>query len=553
MKSIKLVPIPGSLRKPVPGARSLGRVSKDERLEVTVRLRRRKPLPAALIDGRSSPRSRTYLTVKQLEAGYGADPKEILKVEAFARKNRLVVVESSPARRSVILAGGASAFSHAFGVKLEVWEHEGGTYRGRTGSVKVPAALSDIVVGVFGLDNRPYAKPHFRHLRDAAHAAAFQGYTPPQVAKFYGFPTGVDGTGQTIGIIELGGGYKPADLKKYAAKIGVPVPKVTPVSVGAGRNNPTNADSADGEVMLDIEVAGSIASGANIVVYFAAGATDQDFLSAMTQAVHDTENNPGVISISWGGPEASGEASFQTEFDQVLQSAAALGITVTIASGDNGAADEGPNEWDNLPHTDFPASSSYALGCGATNIEVSGGAIVSESVWNQNAADTQQDSFGSSGGGVSQFFPLPSYQASAGVPPNPTTQKPGRGVPDVTGDGDPASGYMVRVDGEMATIGGTSAVAPLWAALITLINQKLKTRVGFINPLLYANPGALQDVVKGTNEVGSTKVGFAAGPGWDACSGLGSPNGAKLLALLGNPPPAAGPAAKAAKKRRRPG
>jgi kumamolisin len=530
-----MVSIPGSQRKPVRGAHVVGSISDDERMEVTVRVRRRKPIPAAALDGRSSPSSRTYLTHKKLEAEYGADPKDIRKVEAYARKNHLVVIESIAARRSVILGGSATAFSKAFGVKLKLWEHPDGTYRGRTGTVKVPSTLAGTIVGVFGLDNRVFAKPHFRRLPATTTGATFNGYTPPQVAKFYNFPTGVDGTGQVIGIIELGGGYRPADLKVYAKQIGVAAPKVTAVSVGHGTNSPTNANSADGEVMLDIEVAASIAPGAKIVVYFAAGATDQDFLNATTQAVHDSKNKPGVISISWGGPESATEGSFQTEFDQVLQSAAALGITVTIASGDSGAADEGPNEWDNKPHADFPASSPYALGCGATNIQVSGGAIVSESVWNQGHADTQHDSFGSSGGGVSEFFPVPSYQASAGVPVNVATKKKGRGVPDVTGDGDPATGYLIRVDGEEGVFGGTSAVAPLWAALLTLVNQKLKKRVGFINPLLYGNPTALNDVTKGSNEVGAQHVGYAAGPGWDACSGLGSPDGMKLLTLLGGP------------------
>ncbi len=520
-------------------------MSEAERIEVTVRVRRRRPLPPAAIDGRSAPRSRTYLNHRKLESEYGADPKDIKKVEDFARRSGLVVIDSSAARRSVALSGSASALGRAFGTKLLVWAHAGGTYRGRTGPVRLPAALDKIVVGVFGLDNRPFARPHFVRRADAA--AASGGYTPPQVAKFYGFPTGVDGTGQVIGIIELGGGYKPADLQQYAKQLGVPVPTVIPVSVGKGGNHPTNANSADGEVLLDIEVASSIATGAKIVVYFAAGASDQDFLEAITQAVHDSTNKPTVISISWGGPEASAEASFQTEFDQVLQSAASLGITVTIASGDNGAADEGPNEWDNEPHADFPASSSYALGCGATNIQVVSGAITTESVWNQNAADTEQDSFGSSGGGVSEFFALPSFQAAAGVPVNPVTGKAGRGVPDVTGNGDPATGYVIRVDGEQAVIGGTSAVAPLWAALIALINQKLGIRAGYINPLLYANPGALRDITLGTNEVGSNGVGFAAGPGWDACSGLGSPNVPSLVAALGGEAP---PAAKAARASR---
>ena len=137
------------------------------------------------------------------------------------------------------------------------------------------------------------------------------------------------------------------------------------------------------------------------------------------------------------------------------------------------------------------------------------------------------------GGGISTVFPVPAYQAQAGLPVNVSTQQAGRGVPDVSGNADPASGYLVRVDGQQFPIGGTSAVAPLWAGLIALLNQKLGKRAGFINPILYANPSALRDVTIGTNRVGAQEVGYAAGPGWDACTGLGSPDGQKLLALLG--------------------
>jgi kumamolisin len=539
MNDLDFVPIPGSERQPVRGARATGPIRPDERLQVMVRLRRRQPLPASAIDGRQVPGKRTYLARAKLEADHGADPAEILQVEDFARQNQLVVVESSAARRSVILAGTIAAFSRAFRVNLQMWEHPGGTYRGREGPIQIPSGLANIVVGVFGLDNRPFAKPHFRR-RPRSNGDTGVSYTPPQVAQFYNFPTGVDGTGQVIGIIELGGGYRPADLQQYAQTIGVPVPTVIPVSVNNGVNSPSTPDSPDGEVMLDIEVASSVAPGAKIVVYFAPSGQDSDFLEAITQAVHDSVNDPTVISISWGGPESSADASFQTEFDQVLQSAAALGITVTIASGDDGAADEPPAQWDNQPHVDFPSASPFALGCGATNIQVDSGSIVSESVWNWNEDEsgTPTDSFDSSGGGVSEFFPLPAYQSAASVPVAPSTGKAGRGVPDVSGDGDPASGYAIQVDGQQLVMGGTSAVAPLWAGLIALINQKLNLRVGYINPLLYANPGALRDVTQGNNQVGAKKVGFSAGPGWDACTGLGSPDGLKVLAVLGAAPAA---------------
>src|SRR5208283_2761159 len=318
-----------------------------------------------------------------------------------------------------------------------------------------------------------------------AHAATdgAQPFTAAQVAQIYNFPTGFDGTGQTIGIIELGGGYRPSDLDKYFSGLGIAAPSVIPVSVDGGTNAPTNANSADTEVVLDIEVAGSVAPGAKIVVYFAPNyAASNGFLDAITKAVHDTENNPSVISISWGGPEEIPINSFQTQFDQALQAAALLGITVCVAAGDNGAADEGPNEWDGAAHVDFPSASPFALSCGGTRLIAANGAITAESVWNQDHADLPDDSFGSGGGGVSGAFPLPAYQQQSNVPVSLNPQGAhGRGVPDVTGDGDPDSGYNIFVDGQPEQVGGTSAVAPLWAALIARINQKLKGRVGFMN------------------------------------------------------------------------
>lgn len=533
MSDTNFVVVPGSERRAVRGATRIGPARPDERIEVTIHVRRKKPLSASAVDGHDLPARRTYLTHSQLDAAHGADPADIAKVEAFARQSGLSVVDSSAARRSIILSGTVAEFSKAFNVVLEEWHHASGSYRGRTGAVRIPSYLEGIVSGVFGLDNRPFAKPHFRRFKGQTNSAQFNGYPATQVAKFYNFPTGVDGTGQVIGIVELGGGYRAQDLAAYFKQIGLPAPHVTAVPVDKGRNAPSNVESADAEVMLDIEVAASIAPGANIVVYFAAGASDRDFLDAITEAVHDEVNNPSVISISWGGPEASATASFQSEFDQVLQSAAALGITVTVASGDSGAADEGPNEWDNLTHADFPASSPFALACGATTIRVSGEQIAAESVWNQHAADTQEDSFGSSGGGISDFFPVPSYQSAIQLPVDVSTGKIGRGVPDVSGNGDPASGYLVRVDGQEFPIGGTSAVAPIWAGLIALVNQKLERRAGFINPLLYANASAFRDITVGDNKVGSPPLGYSAAPGWDACTGLGSPDGVKLLAVLG--------------------
>jgi kumamolisin len=285
------------------------------------------------------------------------------------------------------------------------------------------------------------------------------------------------------------------------------------------RNRPThNPNSADGEVMLDIEVAGAMAPGARIVVYFAPN-TDRGFLDAITTAVHDQHYQPSVISISWGAPEAGWTAQAMQAFDQAFQDAAALGVTVCCASGDNGS-DDGVS--DGKAHVDFPAASPYALACGGTRLETAGARISREVVWNNGASG------GSTGGGVSDTFALPTWQKNAGVPPSANAGgHVGRGVPDVAGDADPATGYRILVDGQEAVFGGTSAVAPLWSALIARLNQQLSKPVGYLNPLLYRPlPGACHDITSGSNGA------YQARAGWDACTGWGSPDGTKLLTAL---------------------
>ncbi|MGA7413219.1 MAG: S53 family peptidase [Bryobacteraceae bacterium] len=554
MASKKTVSIPGSNKAPYQSAKAVAPSPADERFEVTVRLRPKTALPDLL----SATVPVQTVTHEEFDRLYGASAKDIAQIRKFAKEHNLTVVRESSSRRSVMLAGTVTDFNKAFGVNLKTYAYDKGTYRGRTGTIQIPAELEDIVEGVFGLDNRPVAKRHSSLAANPEAGGTPKAFTGADLAKIYNFPAGFDGTGQTIGIIELGGGYRPADMTKYFAGLNIPVPTVIPVSVDGAANAPTSANSADAEVVLDIQVAGAAAPGAKYVVYFAPNdASSKGFIDALTKAIHDTQNNPSVVSISWGGPESVPNTSYQKQFDQVLQAAAMLGVTVIVAAGDNGAADVGPREWDGKAHVDFPSSSPYILSCGGTRLITNGGAIAAESVWNQNQADVNQDSFGAGGGGVSGAFPLPAYQNSAKVPkaPKPKNFK-GRGVPDVTGDGDPDTGYNILVDGQKVQEGGTSAVAPLWAALVAIINQKLKGRVGFINPQLYALPagsGAFNDITVGGNRVtyGSHKnVGYDAGPGWDAASGLGSPNGTNLANFLKATATAAAP--KAATKRAAP-
>jgi len=467
-------------------------------------------------------RQRQPITREAFAATHGAQDADLAKIRTFAAQHGLTVVNESRGRRTVLLSGTVQNLSSAFSVQLNNYEHPGGRYRGRVGTLQIPSELQGIIEGVFGLDNRPQAQPHFRRRKPAApgmspHAAGIS-YSPLDVAAAYNFPPNTDGTGQSIGILELGGGYTQNDLDTFFRGLSLATPSVTAIPVDGGANSPGDPNGADGEVELDIEVAGSIAPKAQIGVYFTPN-TDAGFLDALTTAVHDTNLRPSIISISWGGPETTWTQQSRDAFTSACQDAATMGVTVLAASGDNGATD---GDSSGQPTVDFPAASPYITGCGGTKLTISDGKITAETAWNELATNE-----GATGGGVSQFFPLPDYQANAGVPTHSNGYK-GRGVPDVAGDADPVTGYNVVVDGQSAVIGGTSAVAPLIAGLLARINQSLGTPIGFLNPLIYSASveATFHDITIGDNG------GYNAGPGWDPCTGLGSPNGGAMLAAV---------------------
>ncbi len=526
-----LVPLTGSKKAAPAGATLSGALNEQEIINITLILARKTELPESALNQIHD--RATFAST------YGADPATIALVEKFAYNNGLTVVEASAAKRRVVLSGPIKTMSAAFNVQLQSYKNSttGHTFRGRTGDISIASELQGAVVSVLGLDTRQVAHAHIRrphrHKKKAA-APPPTTFTPPQVAALYGYPTNVTGAGQTVGIIELGGGFSPTDLSTYFQSLGLAVPNVTAVSVDGGANTPGGA--ADGEVMLDIEVVGSIAPGVNIAVYFAPN-TDQGFIDAITDAAHDTTRTPSIISISWGGPEDTWTAQSQTAMNAALQDAAALGVTVCIAAGDNGSTD---GEAGAL-HVDFPGSSPYALCCGGTTLAASGTTITSETVWNETAAGE-----GATGGGVSAVFPLPTYQSSAGVPALPTNNFVGRGVPDVAGNADPVTGYNILVDGQSEVVGGTSAVAPLWSALVALLNQQLGKNLGYLNPQIYPlGESVFNDITTGTNDDGGLGY-YSAAPGWDPCSGLGSPNAAALLSAL-TPTPTASSSAKSGK------
>ncbi len=335
--------VPGSERLQLPGSRVLGNADPSEEATVTVFVRSKA--------SRAAPPG--AMSREAYAAGYGADDADLQKVAAFARAHGLEVVESSAARRSVILRGSVARLNAAFGVDLKSCEAGDVTYRGREGSVSVPADLSGVVEAVLGLDNRPQAETRVRIAADAA-----VSFTPVQVARLYDFPTNADGTGQCIGIIELGGGFSQPDFASYISGLGIAAQTVTIVSVDGASSAPGVDNNADVEVMLDAEIAGAVAPGARIVMYFAPN-TDQGFIDAVTTAVHDQKNDPSVISISWGAPESAWTQQARDALDSAIQAASAIAVSVCVASGDGGSSD-GVN--DGAAHADFPASSPHRAG-----------------------------------------------------------------------------------------------------------------------------------------------------------------------------------------------
>jgi kumamolisin len=493
--------------KAAPEGNKVDTLKPGDIFNVTLRIRRKRSIESALKAGKR-------MSHENYEKNFGASEKDIARVERFAHENHLTIVESSKARRSVVLRGTVVDFEKAFQTRLSHYQDaKGNTFRGRAGDIHIPAGLEAVIEGVFGLDDRPMARPMFKFAKQdgtfVTHAASPQSFTPDQLAGIYGFPRAT-GKGQCIAIIELGGGYRTTDLTDYFTRLGIAAPSIKAVSVDGGHNMPSTPDSADGEVMLDIEVAGAVAPAAAIVVYFTPN-TDKGFLDAITTAIHDAQNKPSAVSISWGSAEKNWTAQSLNSFNEAFKAASLLGVTVCAASGDQGSSD---NEQDGKVHVDFPSSSPYVLACGGTRLTLSNGAIASETVWHDSDSSA-------SGGGVSEVFPLPGYQQKTNVPLSLNTGFKGRGSPDIAANADPETGYQVLVDGQEAVIGGTSAVAPLMAAFIALVNQTKTRKAGFIHPVLYARPALCRDITQGDNITTSTHEGYKAGAGWDACTGWG--------------------------------
>jgi len=520
------------------GAQATAPTDPGERLEVSVSIRRNNQAQLDELTKKIAAGDRSAATVTRAEftRRFGATNADRALVKQFASEYGLSVVSEDIPRSTIHLSGTVEQMEKAFGVQMYNFAYAHGTYRGMTETTTIPAALAGVVDAVLGLDTRPVAQTRHmvNHTATAPSAetrvgpraakAATTYFAPNEFATLYNFPDS-DGAGQCVALIELGGGFQPSDNEAYFAELGLKVPVVDIVSVDHARNSPgVSADGADGEVALDIQVVGALAKGAKIVLYFAPN-TDQGFLDAINAAIYDSINKPSVISISWGAPEVLWTRTGMMAMNRAFQAASALGITVFAASGDNGSTD-GLSTGQNA---DFPSTSPFVAACGGTTVRTVGGEIISsETVWNNQMPGTNQG--GATGGGVSSIFALPAWQEGLKVALTAGGTEPlaMRGTPDVTGNADPNTGYLVMVAGVMDVIGGTSAVAPLMAALIARINAANKKSAGFIHPVIYkAGVSHFVNISEGGNGA------YAAAKGsWSAATGLGRPDGKKLQALL---------------------
>ena len=560
---------------------AFGKLFAGESQRAAVVLRPKKSLHRAVIaQSRLHPKERTYLSPSEIETEYGAVDDHSQALRDFADKYGLSLAQEYCAGRLAILEGPLGAFAEAFRFDTE---KEFDTDGRPLHPVEPPEELSGWVEGVFGIDaitrfvrtdrsthmaqhllgHRLHGVEHVVDpgagpggeelasdaeglqsvedgLADAESSSASSEHRhqllPPSVARDrYRLPTSATGQGQTVAILVLGGGFYTEDLEQFC---GGQAPSVDVVEIGGATNAPASreairqfieeseageAPSADAalqdqiwwtlETTVDIQLAASFAPGARFVVYFAPNTTAGK-LEALTAAIADEDRAPDIVSCSWGLDESILDDTDLEAFDGIFQMAILRGISLLYASGDKGAE----VDTDGKARVNFPASSPHVLSCGGAQLPLKG----PQSVWNESRGELVL----ATGGGFSRLFSRPPWQPESAADGSGHAC---RGVPDVAGKSDYTMGYRLVIAGMQFAGGGTSSAAPLWAGLLARINEALGVRVGWIAPLLYQPEAAdcFESITEGHNGT------FQAEEGWDPCTGLGTPDGEKLLRFLG--------------------
>jgi kumamolisin len=534
----------------------------DDLIKVVVLVRPKEPIPTDI-------QPFTYLTREDFLSRHGASQDDLDAIAAFGTHRRLAVTVVDGLRRLVVMEAPYDYMRDAFGDVLS----------------QVPPDLEGIIDAIIGLPPPDGPLPDPSTWTDAGngHGLAVtrrQLGTPAALEQFYHFPDG-DGAGECIAIVEMQGGYRKQDIRPFFQTLGIS-PQIEDVLVQSaehvGRNRQTTdndmllqfIDWMNGtaacnegersffEVTMDVSMIGALAPKADIKVYFGYD-TVRALMYIIEEALFVRDPQPSVISISWGFQENhlrvdQSDINAALYINELFLAAAHMGVTICCSAGDWGASNLSSDGWRGTGcDVNFPASSPYVLACGGTTIVDDG----SEVVWNADFPASFPDypdpktapigywKHGATGGGYSKLFERPPWQSQVG---NGGTEIDFmmRALPDVAAVADPHCGIRCTMafdagSGQLVPrtfpSGGTSAAAPMWAALVARLNQRLGRRVGCLNPILYAHvaghPEILNDVTRGDNRfLGDTDVGFDARPGWDECTGLGTPNGEALLALL---------------------
>jgi len=531
------------------GSSRVGPLNPERRIDLTVVLAQKTLLPGPHPATQASGDARTfpaqYMTHAQLKDAHGAAPGSAELIQAFAKRHRLTVVEVAVHRRSIRLSGKSADVERAFKIHLEEFDHKGNRFFAPSGPIEVPDEWQGVALAVLGLHNSRHSQPRRRSSLCSLEPSA----KVTELAAAYRFPKDLDGTGQTIGLIELEGGFYLEDIEEFCSRLGIRLPRISVVKLGNSDNRPAShrathelmevlngslsmaagAPESDtlipaqctAEVTMDLEILAALAPAAHIVVYFAPN-DGQGLYHALSHAAHDQTHKPDVLSISWSFPEHTVSKEEIDSLEGVLCEAAHLGITVCASSGDDGAMNGSKH---GSPSVNYPASSAHCLACGGTSGKITSTEVDNEVVWNAKHFGIH----GATGGGVSVRFHVPAWQQHAQVPAAPN-RKPGRGIPDVAGLADPRYGCELLMSGRVFASAGTSAVAPMWAALIARVNQALGLRCGHIHPHLYTlgreGHAGLRRIHEGNNGY------YHAGAGWNACTGYGTPHGDALLAYL---------------------
>jgi kumamolisin len=567
----------------------LGSLDARAELSVTILLRQRQgspPLPDIQYWQNTPPGRRAFLSTDELAQQYGAAQADLHAVENFAKTHGMTVVESHPGRRHVIVRGTAAQMNAAFGIELNQYQAplrlhphgihpdggagaqgEGPTtatqvHRGFEGTAQLPSELTGIVSAVIGLDNRQTGSRAGSGTGDPPSAALL---TVPQLAGLYNFPS-TGAKDQTIGVFapnpaayllsDINGLYFPSLPKPFSTP-----PTVIDVNLTVDgttyTNNPASVKTLGlpltsalaqncTELTQDISTSSTLMQGGTINVYFTEN-TEQGWAAFLSRAIipNPGDHAPSVLTASWllsfgddsgsiGDPTSSGSTA--QVLSNYFQLAALAGITVFIALGDWGADDQ---VTDTKCHTSYPSSDPWVVSCGGTVIGITSPGpppVWQEQVWSDAFSaspfgKTSAD-FGATGGGVSDNFGLPAYQAAAKL--TPVSKNDGavrRGVPDVAGMVALRTFFLNAIPYSFI---GTSCVAPLYAGLTAVLNSALGAPIGLLHPTLYGKTIVCKDVTFGNNDSGDTPDSpfYTAGAGWDSCTGMGSIDGTKLLTAL---------------------